>query len=622
MERTCGELRLADFDTAELSNLNRIRTGIHNLGVKKTIIAAREIAEIDPFINVKIFSDGLHIGNMDKFFTEGGKLDLLVEVCDGLDIKIQSRFKARSLRIPVVMDTNDRGMMDVERFDLEPERPILHGLAGDLDPENIKDLSNEEKIPYILKMVGIDTISTRLKASMMEVEQSINTWPQLASSVTLGGALTTDVSRRILLDQYHDSGRYYIDLDELIEDKAEHKNNITHASKNPYKPLIIEEMQDVVAKYFVTENAPGFQPTEEQLDKMLDAAIVAPSAGNNQPWKWYYSKGMLFLFHDKYKSWSWGDYYEMGSHMGLGAALENVHLEAIKLELDDTSTILPLGDEPKLIATIRFAPQSQSADAMSLKLADGIFNRYTNRKLGARKPLPGGFYGQIDEIIKPLEGISVQFADKEDELDKLGQIIASCDRIRMLNKQGHEEFFSEVRWTKEQADHHRDGIDLSSVELSKSDIAGFQVAQDWNAVELLAKWNKGNAFKRSSVKTIKSASSLMLVSAASFDHKSIVNAGRAIERVWIFANLEGISVHPMLSPIFFFNRLLHGKGAEMDENTINELKGLREEFIKIFPVHVENKGAFSEVFLMKLSIAEDIGTKSLRKAKKDIFYRE
>ncbi len=82
---------------------------------------------------------------------------------------------------------------------------------------NIKDLSNEDKIPYILKMIGIDTISTRLKASMLEVEQSINTWPQLASSVTLGGAITTDVCRRILLDQYHESGRYYIDIDDLVK---------------------------------------------------------------------------------------------------------------------------------------------------------------------------------------------------------------------------------------------------------------------------------------------------------------------------------------------------------------------------------------------------------------------
>jgi hypothetical protein len=220
MERICGELRLADFDTAELSNLNRIRTGVHNLGLNKTIIAAREISEIDPFVKVIIFQDGLTEENTDDFFTKNGKLDLFIEVCDGLDMKINSRFKAREFKIPVVMDTNDRGMLDIERFDLEPERPILHGLADGLDPQSIKSLTNEQKIPYILKMIGADTMSERLKASMLEVKKSINTWPQLASSVTLGGAATTDVCRRILLGQFHDSGRYYVDLDELIHDQT------------------------------------------------------------------------------------------------------------------------------------------------------------------------------------------------------------------------------------------------------------------------------------------------------------------------------------------------------------------------------------------------------------------
>ncbi|GAA4314147.1 hypothetical protein GCM10023149_10200 [Mucilaginibacter gynuensis] len=219
MERTCGELRLADFDTAELSNLNRIRTGTHHLGVNKTVIAAREILELDPFLKVKIFSDGLQEDNMDDFFLGGGKLDLFVEVCDGLDIKIISRYKARDLQIPVIMDTNDRGMLDIERFDLEPNRAVLHGLADGLDPESIKNLSNQEKIPYVLKIVGAETMSARLKSSMLEIRKTINTWPQLASSVTLGGAATTDVSRRILLNQFHDSGRYYIDLDEIISDQ-------------------------------------------------------------------------------------------------------------------------------------------------------------------------------------------------------------------------------------------------------------------------------------------------------------------------------------------------------------------------------------------------------------------
>ncbi len=30
MERSFGELRIADYDVLELTNLNRIRTGVHN----------------------------------------------------------------------------------------------------------------------------------------------------------------------------------------------------------------------------------------------------------------------------------------------------------------------------------------------------------------------------------------------------------------------------------------------------------------------------------------------------------------------------------------------------------------------------------------------------------------
>ncbi len=132
MERTFGEVRLADFDSLELTNMNRIRTGVHNLGVSKVIIAAREIAEIDPFLRVECFPEGITEENIDRFLLEGGKLDILVDECDSLDIKIICRQRAKALQIPVVMDTSDRGLVDVERFDLEPERPILHGLIDHL----------------------------------------------------------------------------------------------------------------------------------------------------------------------------------------------------------------------------------------------------------------------------------------------------------------------------------------------------------------------------------------------------------------------------------------------------------------------------------------------------------
>ncbi len=68
-------------------------------------------------------------------------------------------------------------------------------------------------------MVGYENISARLRISEPEIGKTIRTWPQLASSVVLGGAVGTDICRRIALKQFKDSGRYYVDIEEIISDR-------------------------------------------------------------------------------------------------------------------------------------------------------------------------------------------------------------------------------------------------------------------------------------------------------------------------------------------------------------------------------------------------------------------
>jgi hypothetical protein len=85
------------------------------------------------------------------------------------------------------------------------------------DLNSLRNLSNQEKVPLLGAMVGIDKISSRMKISLSEMGKSISTWPQLASSVVLGGAMVTDVARRIFLGNLKTSGRYYIDFEELIK---------------------------------------------------------------------------------------------------------------------------------------------------------------------------------------------------------------------------------------------------------------------------------------------------------------------------------------------------------------------------------------------------------------------
>ncbi|MFA6262159.1 MAG: ThiF family adenylyltransferase [Bacteroidia bacterium] len=215
-ERICGRLKLADFDTLDLSNLNRIRSGVQHIGQKKTTLAAHEIAEMDPYLDVECFEEGITEQNIDSFLGGEYPVDLLIEVCDGLDVKILSRIKAREKGIPVIMDTNDRGMLDIERFDLEPQRPLFHGLVDESLLQPGIEIPAEKRLDVLMQLASFNQTSERLKLSMQEIGKSIITWPQLASSVVMGGGITCDVARKLLLGKPLKSGRYYVDLDEFF----------------------------------------------------------------------------------------------------------------------------------------------------------------------------------------------------------------------------------------------------------------------------------------------------------------------------------------------------------------------------------------------------------------------
>jgi molybdopterin/thiamine biosynthesis adenylyltransferase len=267
MERTFGEIRIADFDQLELTNLNRIRTGTQNLGLPKVTMVAREIAEIDPFLKVVPFFEGITEDNIEQFFTEGGMLDLLVEECDGVDIKILAREVAKKHRVPIVMDMSDRGCLDIERYDLEEDYPLLHGLIPDnVDYELLKGLeTNEEKMPYLLPMVQTENLSARMKASLLEVGQTLGTWPQLSSDVVMGGAFATNLVRRILLDQVHVSGRYYIDPDELIRDEEEDARSSVEIALSGLEFPFLESGSSEEEKFSYQEFPPALKVELEEL---------------------------------------------------------------------------------------------------------------------------------------------------------------------------------------------------------------------------------------------------------------------------------------------------------------------------------------------------------------------
>lgn len=614
LERGFGEIRLADFDHIDLSNLNRLRTGVHNLGISKAVVAAREIAEIDPYLGVVCFEDGLREENMARFFEEGGSLDLVIEECDSIDMKVLVRYEARRRRVPVVMDTNDRGLLDVERFDLRPDLPLFHGMIREPDPEQLRSLTWGEKVAFVLGIIG-DSVSPRLAASMLEIESSIGTWPQLASSVSLGGALAADVSRRILLGQCHANGRFLVDFDAVVP-------NIPEATKQAevaieaLDPLDQREMDREAA--IAEQNWPARASLSfDQVRAVVEAGSLAPSAGNCQPWKFLWTGQALHIFHDRLRS-PW-DFRDEASMMALGAAWENCMLESRRLGLEVEAHPLPHGRNSALMVSLTFAPASKSDPTTSYcdatdALVQYIGARHTVRTLTARAPIEKEILSGLGDTAASIRGAAITWLTEDTQLATAGELAGAADRIRFLDPELHRQMMSELRFRPEEAAVAGDGIDARTLGLPQEDRAALELIRSAECVRLLREWNAGSNLKKMSAKAIAASSAVGLLTMPDAPG-AFLAAGRAMERVWLKAASLDLGFHPMAALPFLLARITRGDGSGLHASTRRELSELLPIYQSLFRLEAGRV----DVILFRLQHGIPKAARSARRPLEDVF---
>lgn len=605
IERGFGELRIADFDELDLSNLNRIRTGIHNIHLQKTIIVAREIAEMDPFLNVICFHEGITEGNIDSFLTENGTLDLLIDECDSFDVKISAREKAKALGIPVLMEGSDRCTIDIERFDLEPNRPVLHGFVEHMDMTVFKTLKTmDEKIPYIAPVTGVETLSPRMKASAIEMMTTISTWPQLASAVTYGGGITADLSRKILLGNLKVSGRFFIDIDELITDEPTAK---TAVEEPRIKQLSTTEINSYLSTHSIASDEKGDNISEKLIGKLIDSAVKAPSGGNNQPWHWHYENGTLHLFLNKHVSGAYLDPDYFSSYASLGASIENLLLEAAVNGLKVNWKFTP-ERFPDHIATFNFNGKHEP-HALEQKLAAQIAHRHTNRKFGISQEIDAADMQQLKNMISFYNMDLTWITAPEDKIE-MGDISGQADLLRMFIPAAHEDFTKkEMRWNQDEVIATEDGISINALDLSNNDQIGLRLMKDEKAVRFLKEINGGSALKKLALKQFQSSPAIGLITSQENNPLAYLKGGMAFERLWLAATALGYQIHPVNVPLIFFYKNNFQKLNDLPMESRKQIFNLHQKFKHLFKI-TDN---FAEIFLFRIFKADSSPQRTIRK---------
>ena len=223
-------IRLADFDRLALSNTNRVRSSVANLGELKVVMTARHIYEINPYADVRIFSDGLTKENVEEFMTG---LDLVIDELDNLAVKYLIREYAKKLRLPIVMaaDNGDNAVVDIERYDQDPQPEFFHGRMGNVTYDELAGLDKQGIGKMITKHIGAENVTERMQASLLEMGKTIVSWPQLGGAALINGAAVAYCVRRIICGQELEPNRALVSLDAVLIPSHNSPTEISKRSK-------------------------------------------------------------------------------------------------------------------------------------------------------------------------------------------------------------------------------------------------------------------------------------------------------------------------------------------------------------------------------------------------------
>lgn len=207
-------LKIADPDTIEITNLNRIRAHVIDLGKNKTLVAARDAWRLDPFLEIETWENGVAPNTLERF-VGAPRLDALVDEMDDIGLKIRVRNACSKARVPVVMatDNGDSVIVDVERFDEEPERPIFHGRVH-ISEEELQNIDRTMFIKLANEVIDVSYFTPRQYESILQIGKTLSGVPQLGSAASIAGAAVAYAVRQITTKAPLPSGRYVFGCDD------------------------------------------------------------------------------------------------------------------------------------------------------------------------------------------------------------------------------------------------------------------------------------------------------------------------------------------------------------------------------------------------------------------------
>ncbi|MFL6240268.1 MAG: Acg family FMN-binding oxidoreductase [Actinomycetes bacterium] len=278
-----------------------------------------------------------------------------------------------------------------------------------------------------------------------------------------------------------------------------------------------------------------FDVPEQEQRAAVEAATLAPSLHNSQPWSFAIDPQGLDVYADRSRNPDVVDRTGRELHIGCGAATMFARLALRSLGWDVSTQLLPDSGDTDHLARLTVTGRREATDEERL-LVDALPIRYTDRGRYAEQPIPTEV---IDELraATEAEGAWLRPLDRPADLPLVATVLAHADELERGNPAYVEEL---EKWSRFD-ETAPDGVPRSAVDPTPVTERGSSYRlRDFDVDSSVTA-----GFEHSDGPPVAEHPLVVVVGTGQDDPRSWLEAGMAVGHLLLQATARGISAAPM-----------------------------------------------------------------------------
>ncbi len=533
-----SHFHIADFDTFDLVNFNRqVGAMMSTLDLPKAEVLARMARDINPEIDIKIFSDGINSENLDEFL-------------DGCDYYLDSLdFFAFDIRQRTFARCAERGIPATTVAPLGMGAALLNFLPGQMTFEDyfrwgtLPELDKAIRFvvglapaglhrPYLVVPSAVNFSERRGPSTIMACQLCAGVAATEALKILLGRGSVLAAPRGMQFDAFRNK---------MVRTWRPGGNN------HPLHRLMIAVAKRQMTRELSVKNDDAVV-LESTVHKILDLARWAPSGDNTQCWKFEIAGADHVIVHaNDTRSDTVYDLDGHPSQISVGALLETISIAASAHGLRADIARRTDSPEERSVFDVRFVSDSQIKPS---PLLDAIRVRSVQRRPMRSRPLTGEEKRILEEAVGPgytlswIEGFSNKF--------KTARLMYNNAKLRLTMPEAYEVHRRIIDWGRT---HSEDRVPDQALGVDKGTLVLMRWAmKSWDRLStmnrLMGTW--APRLQMDLVPGIACAAHFVLkAKQAPNSIDDYVAAGRAVQRLWLTLTRLGLCMQPEMTPLIF-----------------------------------------------------------------------